>query len=110
MLDRDSPSPEDRPLLEVTPEDVTPVRQAHREVPGGPQRGVAVVDVSLQLELPSEGLATVCAGPQVDPVVELGELRQPVHVPQGVQRTLEGQPHLGRQLGDDGHQGLQGDG
>lgn len=91
----------------MTAQDVTPVSQADSEVRPVRQARVTVVEVGLQLQLPTEGLPALGAGPEVDPVVQLGQLHLAEDVSQGVEGTLVGQPHLGGELSDHGHEALQ---
>ena len=66
------------------------------------------VDVGLKVQLARERFPALGAGPQVDPVVELGQLCLAVDIPDRVQGTLVRQLDVRLEGGHHRHQRLSG--
>ena len=62
--------------------------------------------MGLKVRLTREGLPALSAGPQVDPVVELGQLCLAVDISDGVEGTLVRQLDVRLERGHHRHQGL----
>ena len=62
--------------------------------------------MGLKVRFTREGFPTLGAGPQVDPVVELGQLRLAMDISDGVQRTLVRKLDVWLERGHHRHQGL----